>query len=77
MIRASICIVSITALAAVLAIIATGVTAQWQRAHRTTQLVRAANLPATIAVPRLCHELLLARIGAVNGQAAWIRCAMS
>ncbi len=77
MIRVSICIVSITALAAVLAIIATGITAQWQRAHRTTQLVRAANLPATMAVPRLCQELLLARDSAANSQAAWTHCAMS
>ena len=45
MIRASIYVASITALAAVLAIIATGITAQWQREHRTTQLVKVANLP--------------------------------
>jgi hypothetical protein len=44
MIRTSLYIASITALAAVLAIIATGITAQWQREHRPTQLVRLANL---------------------------------
>lgn len=43
MIRASIYIASITALAAVLAIIATGITMQWQREHRATQLVKLAN----------------------------------
>ena len=43
MIRASIHIASITALAAVLAIIATGITMQWQREHRATQLVKLAN----------------------------------
>jgi hypothetical protein len=37
MIRASIYIASITALAAVLAIVATGITMQWQREHRTRQ----------------------------------------
>jgi len=44
MIRTSLYIASITALAAVLAIIATGITTQWQREHRATQLVRLANL---------------------------------
>jgi hypothetical protein len=43
MIRASIYIASITALAAVLATIATGITMQWQREHRATQLVKLAN----------------------------------
>ena len=43
MMRASIYIASITALAAVLAIIATGITVQWQREHRATQLVKLAN----------------------------------
>ncbi len=45
MIRASVYIASITALAAVLAIIATGITTHWQREHRATQLVQLANLP--------------------------------
>jgi hypothetical protein len=49
MIRASIYIASITALAAVLAVIATGITTQWQREHRPTQLVRVANLPSLFA----------------------------
>ena len=43
MIRASIYIASITALAAVLAIVATGITMQWQREHRATQFVKLAN----------------------------------
>jgi hypothetical protein len=43
--RASIYIASTIALAAVLAIIATGITTQWQQEHRTTQLVKIANLP--------------------------------
>jgi hypothetical protein len=43
MIRASVFIASITALAAVLAIIATGITTQWQREHRATQVVKAAS----------------------------------
>ena len=45
MIRASVYITSITALAAVLAIIATGITVQWRREHRATHLVQLANLP--------------------------------
>jgi len=45
MIRASIYIASTIALAAVLAIIATGITTQWQQEHRTIQLVKIANLP--------------------------------
>ncbi len=44
MIRASIYIASITALAAVLAIIATAITTQWQQGHRPPQLVKLANL---------------------------------
>src|SRR4029077_12050094 len=43
MIRASIYIASITALAAGLAIIGAGITMQWQREHRATQLVKLAN----------------------------------
>jgi hypothetical protein len=59
MIRASIYIASITALAAVLAIIATGITMQWQREHRATQLVKLAN---NIASCRNCPgDLELAR----------------
>jgi hypothetical protein len=42
MTRASIYIASITSLAAVLAIIATGITMQWQWEHRATQLVKLA-----------------------------------
>jgi hypothetical protein len=37
MIRASVYIASITALATVLAIVATAITTQWQREHRATQ----------------------------------------
>jgi hypothetical protein len=44
MIRAAIYIASITALAAVLAIIATGITAQWLREHSTAQIVELADL---------------------------------
>jgi hypothetical protein len=44
MIRASAYIASITALAAALAIIATGITTQWLREHRATQLVQLADL---------------------------------
>jgi hypothetical protein len=43
MIRASAYIAS-TALAAALAIIATGITTQWLREHRATQLVQLADL---------------------------------
>jgi hypothetical protein len=42
MIRASIYIASITALAAALAIIAAGITSQWQREHQPTRLVKLA-----------------------------------
>ena len=45
MIRASIYIASITALAAVLAVVATAITTQWQLEHRTTQIVKLAGLP--------------------------------
>ena len=43
--RAAIYVASITAVAAVLAFIATMVTAQWELEHRTTQIVKMATLP--------------------------------
>jgi|KBSSwiStaDraftv2_1062776.scaffolds.fasta_scaffold1699351_1 hypothetical protein len=76
MIRSSMWFGSITGLAALLAIIATGITTQWQREHHPTQLVRSANLSATRTVPRLCQELLT-RAGVVIGHTAWARCAIS
>jgi hypothetical protein len=45
MIRASVYIASIPALAAVLAIVATAITMQWQQEHRATPVVQLASLP--------------------------------
>jgi len=45
MIRASIYTASIMTLAAVLAIVATAITTQWQRDHRATVVVQFASLP--------------------------------
>ena len=69
-------IVSITALAAVLAIIANGITIQWEQ-DRAMQLIKAANLPARGAVPALCRELLTRNGVAAYRQAAWAGCVKS
>ena len=55
MARASICIICVIGLAAVLAVIATGISTSWQREHRTSQLrevrpfERGLNIPSRLA----------------------------
>ena len=76
MIRACIYIVSITALATVLAVIATGITMQWEQ-HRAMHLVvKAASLPP-MAVAALYRERLIRKGVAVHRQAAWTGCVKS
>ena len=76
MIRAWIYIVSTTALAAVLAVIATDITMQWER-HRVINLVvMAASMPA-MAVPALYRERLTRKGAAAHRHTAWTGCVKS
>jgi hypothetical protein len=74
MVRASMYISSIALLAAVLAVIATAITMQWQQEHRAraTQLAQAGNL----AVRGACRELLT-RDGGSYLQLTWTGCIKS
>jgi hypothetical protein len=51
MARASICIICVTGLAAVLAVIATGISTGWQREHRTSQLREVRPFERGLSIP--------------------------
>jgi hypothetical protein len=78
MMRAWTYIVSITALAAVLALVATGITMRWEQRRAINLVVKAASLPAMHrAVPALYREQLTLKRFAAHRQAAWTGCVKS